>query len=189
MNTSCGRPAAALILTLTLAFVPALADAEPPTVTVLGSQPASTLSVTTFDGKPFNLAAQRGKWVLVYFWASWCAPCTNGLPVLSKFLAAHNDVAAIGLDVMEQDGGQLDRFLSSHHFDLPIATVGLTEEARFAVALPGLSPLAKAPIPAIPLTWVIAPDGTARQTWMGEFNAAQLAHLTRKAGYRATPKS
>ena len=33
------------------------------------------LRVTTLDGQTFDLAAQRGHWVIVNFWATWCVPC------------------------------------------------------------------------------------------------------------------
>ena len=54
------------------------------------------------QGQPFDLKAQRGKIVLVDFWASWCAPCILAIPHLSqlqkKYRARGFQVVGVSMD-------------------------------------------------------------------------------------------
>ena len=47
-------------------------------------KPAGGSSFTTFDGEPLSLESYSGKWVLLNFWATWCAPCRKEMPMLSE---------------------------------------------------------------------------------------------------------
>jgi peroxiredoxin len=47
-----------------------------------GSAPDFTLR--TADGSNLRLAEQRGRVVLVNFWATWCAPCRQEMPLLNQ---------------------------------------------------------------------------------------------------------
>jgi cytochrome c biogenesis protein CcmG/thiol:disulfide interchange protein DsbE len=74
-------------------------------VTVGEFAPASPLPRLEGAGNG-SLAAYRGRWVLVNFWASWCIPCREEAPALESFQRRHGDgdFTVLGIDSRDLGG-------------------------------------------------------------------------------------
>lgn len=147
----------ALLATTVLAVAVPVAHAAMPEV--------PTLKVTTLDGKPYDLASQRGKYVIVNYWATWCAPCIKEMPEISRFVSEHKDkVAAIGLAYEDSDKADIDAFLKKHPVAYPIAQVTLDKPLKDFDEPRGL-----------PTTWLIGPDGKVVKRLVGGLTEQSLA--------------
>lgn len=123
------------------------------------------LNVTTLDGKTFDLAAQKGKWVIVNFWATWCSPCIKEMPDISAFVASRTkDVAAIGLAWEDTDKAEVAEFVKAHPVSYPLAQVDLDHPPADFDTPRGL-----------PQTYLIAPDGHVAKTFTGPLTGDDLA--------------
>lgn len=147
------------ILVLALLFAAAVNGAES-----AGAEKAPSLVVTTLDHGEFDLAKQRGKWVLVNFWATWCAPCLKEIPDFSEFDVQRDDVVVIGLAFEEIEVADLRAFLKEHPAAYPIALVDV------------FAPPAGFEVPrGLPTSWLIAPDGLVAEKYLGPITSADLA--------------
>lgn len=88
-----------VVATVGLAAVLGVGFGRDPSVveSELPGEPAPDLSGETLAGEPFDLAEHRGEVLVVNFWASWCPPCREEIPVL---VAAQERLGDRGLQVV-----------------------------------------------------------------------------------------
>ncbi|MBB3225503.1 thiol-disulfide isomerase/thioredoxin [Luteibacter sp. Sphag1AF] len=148
-------------MTLRLFALGALALATFPAMSADPVKPA--LKVTTVTGKTFDLAAQRGHWVIVNYWATWCVPCIAEMPDISAFVASHPNVKAIGLAFEDTEKKDVLAFLDKHKVVYPIAQIDPTEPPKDFGMPRGL-----------PTTYLIAPDGHIAEHFVGPVTEKKL---------------
>jgi len=130
-------------------------------------KPAPALVATQLDGKTFDLAALRGRVVIVNFWASWCGPCRAEMPLLNRFYLEHRaqGLALVGVSVDDQDERA--------------AVVEIMRQFSYpAVLAAGAKADGFGPPLAVPMTWIIDTRGVVRARLVAG-NAVTLQALTR----------
>jgi cytochrome c biogenesis protein CcmG, thiol:disulfide interchange protein DsbE len=117
--------------------------------------PAPQLTITTTDGQEFDLAAMRGKVVLVDFWATWCAPCLAEFPVVAAFYRKYHakgfEVIALSID-KPRDREKMRKLLAK----LPFAGAPLREARQNGFGTPE----------AVPISYVIDAHGIVRDRFI-----------------------
>jgi thiol-disulfide isomerase/thioredoxin len=138
-----------LVLTVLLVSAPALrADDKP--------QEPVDFTLQQLHGEAVGLGEFRGKWVVLNYWATWCAPCRKEIPDLSSLNEARDDVVVLGLAYEDTDIESFDEFLEEYHPSYPILLVDV-----YAPPEPFGAPK------ALPTTIILNSEGIPVKTFVG----------------------
>ena len=75
-------------------------------------------------GKPVNLAALRGKTIVVNFWSTWCPPCVEEMPMFSEVQTAYKDKNVVFVGIAADQVANVKEFLQKTPVNYPIAIGG-----------------------------------------------------------------
>lgn len=125
------------------------------------------LKFNQVDGTPLGMTAFRGKPLVVNFWATWCPPCLEELPLLNAFFAENAAKSWQVLGLAVDQVAQTQRFLARHPLSFPVAMAGF-EGTDLSRSLGNLSG-------GLPFTVVFGPAGDVRHRKIGRLSPADLA--------------
>jgi thiol-disulfide isomerase/thioredoxin len=134
-----------------------------------GGQPLSklwALNLATPNGSTLSLASLRGKPMLLNFWATWCPPCVEELPLIDRFYQenAKNGWQVLGLAVDQVPA--VNNFLGKMPVKFPVAMAGMAG-IELSKSLGNLSG-------GLPFTVVIGSQGAVLHRKMGRVSADDL---------------
>jgi cytochrome c biogenesis protein CcmG, thiol:disulfide interchange protein DsbE len=138
-----------------------------PAVSRAAGQEAPALVVPTMNGDSFDLAALRGRVVLVHFWATWCSPCREEIPALNAFYRRYHDqgVELIGVSAdKKRDAGEVRKMSADISF--PVAMASAATKNGFGSQ------------GSLPVTYVIDRSGIVRSVMRPKTMPVTEANLT-----------
>ena len=133
----------------------------------LAADPFWGLSLETPEGAPFKISSLAGQPLLLNFWATWCPPCVEELPLLNRFHLAHQSRGWRVLGLAVDQPSAVRTWLAKSPLDFPVAMAGLggTELSKSMGNLSG----------GLPFSVVFSASGTVLQRRMGKLSADDLA--------------
>jgi thiol-disulfide isomerase/thioredoxin len=111
-----------------------LAKLDPPNINDGVNDPLK-FTLTRLDGSPLKLDEQRGKVIVMNFWATWCGPCLTEMPLFEKAVAKYKgdkDVFFLAITT-DEDRDLVAPFLKQYKFNLPVAYADYLND-HFAVS-------------------------------------------------------
>lgn len=131
---------------------------------------APSFAARTFDGKTFRMQEQRGKPIVLDFWATWCAPCRASMPHLNGLQErfSRDGLVVVGLSVDDMPPSAVKKFADRMgvRFRLAMADEKLLDQYG--------------PIRMLPTTFFINRKGEIVRRTVGYLDAETLESYVRE---------
>ncbi len=117
------------------------------------------------QGRTVRAGELQGRWLVINYWAEWCAPCRREVPELNRLAAEAGEpprrVLGVNFDALQ--GEALRR--AAQGLDIRYSSLASDPAARLGLARSE----------GLPVTWLVDPQGRVRAQLRGEQTAAGLA--------------
>lgn len=142
---------------------------------------APAFTLPALGGGEISLAANKGKFVFLNIWATWCGPCREEMPSMQrlyeKMAGGKFEMIALTID---EDITKVEEFVKEFNLTFPIAL-----DPKQTIAL-------QYKITGVPETYLISPDGVVMHHIIGpgEWDSPGIVSaLSQAAGISAPPSS
>jgi cytochrome c-type biogenesis protein len=131
---------------------PTLASTHGP---VQVGKPAPAFTLKDLDGRPVSLASLKGEPVLISFWATWCGPCRDELPLIRDEYLAHRlqGLSVVAVDYGDESADTVRAFWQS----MKLQPAPVLDPDGFAAKAYGVSLTISS---GLPVSVLVARDGT-----------------------------
>jgi len=128
-----------------------------------GELSAPLFSLPDMNGRKVDLVSFKGQVIVIEFWATWCAPCREEIPLLNQIHKEYREkgVVIIGISLDRKPPQEVRKFLDQLRVEYP-NVMGDEETFERYSQMANLGP-----IRGIPATFVIDRNGQICQRYMG----------------------
>ncbi len=120
-------------------------------------------SLPQLHGEPLALSDYRGQWVVLNYWATWCAPCRKEIPELSELHQQRDDITVLGIAYEDVDHELFGQFLQEFLVSYPILVADVYQPPE-----PFGAPR------VLPTTIILDPAGRSVKAFLGPVTGADI---------------
>ncbi|MCA1779485.1 MAG: TlpA family protein disulfide reductase [Xanthomonadaceae bacterium] len=130
-----------------------------------GGGKANTIDfeLKALDGSLRKLSDWRDQWVVINYWATWCAPCRKEIPDFSELHDSRDDITVLGLAFEDTEVSVFEEFLIDYPASYPILLVDVYQPPE-ALGAPR----------ALPTSFLVNPGGELVETWIGPITSETI---------------
>ena len=115
------------------------------------------------DGHLHKASDSRGKWLVINFWATWCAPCLKELPELERFYQQNRTTAQLwGVTFEDSEKRAIREFVERLGVSFPILGYGEDPKTGYGE------------VRVLPTTFLINPEGLFQHRFEGPITAQDI---------------
>jgi thiol-disulfide isomerase/thioredoxin len=145
-----------IIAWLVLAFLPVIIQAND----------SADYELRDMDGKSHRVSDNRGKWLIINFWATWCPPCIQEMPELERFYKQHSSSAQVrGVTFEDTDKATIRQFIKQLGITYPVLGHGQDPLTGFGT------------VSVLPTTFIIDKQGLFLHRFEGPITAQDIAEI------------
>lgn len=106
-------------------------------------------------GNGYRFDDYQGQWLVINYWATWCAPCIKEIPELIALGENHDNITVLGVNYDQPEPEEMARQIQKMKITFPV--IAGDPYQRFGIDKPEV----------LPTTLIVSPDGTLKDVLIG----------------------